>query len=112
MLMKLTIGVNFIDISCALFLYECYFGSFFSTYVCTYVHKKKLPKQHSYEKSMQKTLMKLTVGGQLLTHLPLSSSATSMRTWTALSSTTRIPIANSLRGNLPNFLICNRCQKN
>jgi len=28
------IGVNFINVFCALFLYECRFGSFLSTYVC------------------------------------------------------------------------------
>ncbi len=49
-------AVNFISVFRELFSYECRFGSFF---LRTYV-EKKLPKQHSYEKSTRKTLMKLT----------------------------------------------------
>jgi len=60
--MKLIPAVNFINVFRALFSYECRFGSvFLLTYVRTYV-EKKLPKRHSYEKSAQKTLMKLTPG--------------------------------------------------
>jgi hypothetical protein len=48
--------VNFINILCANFLYECHFGSFFNVRVTI----EKLPKQCSYEKFVGKMLMKLT----------------------------------------------------
>jgi len=53
MLVKMTPGVNFINILCMIFLYKCHFGSFF------YVHvtREKLPKQHSYKKTVRKMLM-------------------------------------------------------
>jgi hypothetical protein len=57
MLMKLTPGVNFINIIRANFSYECLFGSFLRTYV----RRKKLPnRQCTYEKFVRKMLMKLT----------------------------------------------------
>jgi len=54
--MKLTPGVNFINVKRTNFLYKRSFGSFY------YVHvtRKKLSKQHSYEKFVRLTLMKLT----------------------------------------------------
>jgi len=56
-LIKLTTGVNFINIIRANFSYECLFGSFLRTYV----RRKKLPKrQRTYEKFVRKMLMKLT----------------------------------------------------
>jgi len=51
-------GVNFINVLRKHFSYERHFGSFL------YVHvtREKLPKQRSYEKFLQKLLMKLTTG--------------------------------------------------
>jgi len=66
MLVKLTPGLNFINILRTIFLYESCFGSFF------YVHvtRGKLPKRRSYKKSVRKTLMKLTAGHSFLKLLP------------------------------------------
>jgi len=58
MLVKLTTGVNFINILHTHFLYERRFGSF-SLVTCTY---KKLLKRCSYKKFERKMLMKLTAG--------------------------------------------------
>ena len=56
MMVKLTTGVNFINILHTNFSYEYCFSSFF------YVHvtREKLPKQRLYEKFARKMLMKLT----------------------------------------------------
>jgi hypothetical protein len=58
MLMKLTAGVNFINVKCSKFLYERHFSIFY------YVHvtREKLPKQCLYEKFVRSLLMKLTPG--------------------------------------------------
>jgi len=59
MMMKLTPGVNFINMLCTYFSYERHFGSFFlRMYVHMYV--KKLPKRRLYEKFARTMLMKLT----------------------------------------------------
>jgi hypothetical protein len=57
-MVKLTTGVNFINILHKKFLYECRFGSFFYVHVTS----EKLPKQHSYKKFVRKMLIKLTTG--------------------------------------------------
>jgi len=56
-------GVNFINILCTNFLYECCFGSFF------YIHvtREKLPKRHLYKKFVRKILMKFKVGLSTIT---------------------------------------------
>jgi len=53
--------VNFINILCANFLYECCLGSFF------YIHvtREKLLKQCWYKKFVRKMLMQLTLGLKL-----------------------------------------------
>jgi len=68
MLVKLTLGVNFINILHTKNLYERCFASFFlHTYVRTYVRKKFCRKddvrmKNSYEKFVRKMLVKLTTG--------------------------------------------------
>jgi len=49
-------GVNFINVKCTNFLYECCFNSFYNVHDTI----KKLQKQRSYEKFARLTLMKLT----------------------------------------------------
>jgi len=53
--MKLTTGVNFINIKCANFSYKTFFGQLFSSYM--YIKKRRL-----YKKFAHLTLMKLTAG--------------------------------------------------
>jgi hypothetical protein len=50
MFLKSTPGVNFINIFCTLFSYECRFGSFFSTYV----HKKSCQNDIPTKKASEK----------------------------------------------------------
>jgi hypothetical protein len=59
-------GVNFINILCMNFSYECRFGSFFYINIT----REKLPKQCSYEKFVRKMLMKLTTEGINCQNLP------------------------------------------
>jgi len=59
-------GIKFVLLSIssmffARFFVRMSFWQLFSTYVRTYVHNKKLPKRHSYERSAWKTLMKINV---------------------------------------------------
>ncbi len=61
MLMKLSIGVNLINVFCAFFLYECHFGSFFLV-ACTYKNDV------CAKKFVHLTLMKLTVGVNFIQH--------------------------------------------
>ncbi len=78
MLVKLTPVINFINILRKNFSYERCFGSFF------YVHvtRKKLPKQHTYKKFVNKLLMKLTKGSNTVqltyfyTHLEIKLMST------------------------------------
>jgi len=60
-LVKLTPGVNFINIIHTNFLYKCHFGSF----LYLHVTREELPKQCSYKKFVRKMLMKLTTGAIL-----------------------------------------------
>jgi len=59
MLMKLSQGVNFINILCAHFLYKVLHTAFFYLHVT----REKLPKILLYEKGSRKMLMKLTQDG-------------------------------------------------
>jgi len=52
-------GVNFTNVLSTIFLYECRFGSFFSSYMYVTCMWKKLPKRHSCKKFVRKMLMKL-----------------------------------------------------
>jgi len=53
-------GVNYINVKHTNISFGRSFSSFFLWYICTYIHRKKLPKRHSYEKRTRLTLMKLT----------------------------------------------------
>ncbi len=55
MLMKLTAGVNFINVFCVRFSYKRHVH-------IVQVTRKKLPKRRLYEKNTRKMLMKLTKG--------------------------------------------------
>jgi len=66
-LMKLTPAVNFINVLCANFMYECLFGSYFNLNVT----REKVPKKHLYEKLAHIMLMKLTPGVVLASLLKL-----------------------------------------
>jgi len=67
-LMKLTLGVNFINILRTNFSYKCCFGSFFYINVT----RGKLPKQRLYKKFMSKMLMKLTLGATICNFLTIN----------------------------------------
>ncbi len=56
MLVKLPSGINFINVKCANFSYECHFSSFFSSYV----YVKKAAETTFVQKFIHITLMKLT----------------------------------------------------
>ncbi len=60
-LMKLTTGVNFINILLAPFLYE----SLYDTFLQLHVSGKRLHKALLYEKCAHKMLMKLTTEGKI-----------------------------------------------
>jgi len=88
-------GVNFININ------QHYRYKFFIRTSFFYVHvtRKKLPKRHWYEKTAQKTLMKLTAGVSNL--LNVQTCRTSHQNWEVCTCYTIKPWVGNLTMHFP-----------